>query len=27
VSIAEEDIDGIFMELGRLACANYDALK
>ena len=27
VSIAEEDIDGIFMELARLACANYDALK
>ncbi|MCL2496385.1 MAG: hypothetical protein FWF04_03095 [Clostridiales bacterium] len=27
VSIAEEDIDGIFMELGRLACVNYDALK
>ena len=27
VSIADEDRDGIFMELGRLACANYDALK
>jgi len=27
VSIAEEDTDGLFMELGRLACANYDALK
>ncbi|MCL2740956.1 MAG: hypothetical protein FWE70_02455 [Oscillospiraceae bacterium] len=27
VGIAEEDIDGIFMELGRLACARYDALR
>ena len=27
VSIAEEDMDGIFMALGRLACENYDALK
>ena len=27
VSIAEEDMDEIFMELGRLACKNYDALK
>ena len=27
VSIEDEDRDAIFMELGRLACANYDALK
>ncbi|MCL1802660.1 MAG: hypothetical protein FWG30_03315 [Eubacteriaceae bacterium] len=27
VSIAEEDMDGIFKDLGRLACENYGALK
>ncbi|MCL1917776.1 MAG: hypothetical protein FWG14_05605 [Peptococcaceae bacterium] len=27
VSIAEEEADEIFKELGRLACKNYDALK